>query len=196
MNVVKKPGLTEREKARAGPRVLKEAGSPEWCWQTVDYLKDSLRHVDEQWRESAAVLEELIRAQAWRVIPPEKPYGTLDKMLKAETGLDEQAIKDRIKEARLPRHGEIGHGRRLDNINSTQGGTSETYIVRRLKRDRPDLAQQVLDGTTSARAAGIKAGFVKPYISVRADNPQRLADALRRRLSPEDLATLVRLLSR
>jgi hypothetical protein len=34
-----------------------------------------------------------------------------------------------------------GRGKRaFDNINSfSQGGTSETYLLRRLKRDRPDL---------------------------------------------------------
>lgn len=35
----------------------------------------------------------------------------------------------------LPEHGEIGNGRRVDNIKSTSGGTHAEYLIRRLKRD-------------------------------------------------------------
>jgi hypothetical protein len=39
-----------------------------------------------------------------------------------------------------------------DNITFNRG-TSETYTLRRLKRDRPDLAEEVLNGELSANAA-------------------------------------------
>lgn len=89
-----------------------------------------------------------------------------------------------------PEH--VGRGHRTDNIR-TNYGTSETYIVRRLKRDRPDLAALVLDGKESARAAGIAAGFIKPTITVPLD-PERLAATLRRRLDPAALDRLRELL--
>lgn len=57
----------------------------------------------------------------------------------------------------LAKHGEVGRGRtkdRVDNINS-KGGTSPDYTLARLKRDRPDLAQQVVNGELSANAAAI-----------------------------------------
>jgi len=38
-------------------------------------------------------------------------------------------------------------------------GTSREYTVRRLKRDRPDLAAMVIGGAMSANAAAIEAGF-------------------------------------
>jgi hypothetical protein len=42
-------------------------------------------------------------------------------------------------------------------------GTSEEYVVRRLNRDAPELAAALARGEfSSARAAGIAAGFVKP----------------------------------
>ena len=41
----------------------------------------------------------------------------------------------------------------------TQGGNSREYTVRRLKRDRPDLAELVIGGALSANAAAIEAGF-------------------------------------
>jgi hypothetical protein len=44
----------------------------------------------------------------------------------------------------LVAHGEIGNGRSsFDNVKATasgSGGNSESYTIRRLKRDRPDLA--------------------------------------------------------
>jgi len=48
-----------------------------------------------------------------------------------------------------------------DNVG--QRGTGEEYVVRRLKRDAPELAAALARGEfPSARAAGIAAGFVKP----------------------------------
>ena len=84
----------------------------------------------------------------------------------------------------LARHGEIGNGRSrgyngtstparqgndqhtggVDNINSTKtpGGTDPAYLVSRLKRDRPDIAERLAGGEfRSVRAAAIEAGIVK-----------------------------------
>jgi hypothetical protein len=47
--------------------------------------------------------------------------------------------------------------------NVSSRGNSEEYVVRRLKRDAPELAEALARGQfDSARAAGIAAGFVKP----------------------------------
>ena len=58
-------------------------------------------------------------------------------------------------------------GKKKDSLgyhdNVGQRGTSEEYVVRRLKRDAPELATALARGEfPSARAAGIAAGFVKP----------------------------------
>jgi hypothetical protein len=88
-----------------------------------------------------------------------------------------------------------GRAKNGDNVTvSPVRGNSETYIVRRLKRDRPDLAELVLDGKMSARAAGIAAGFVPRTATVPIDDPDRLAATLRRRLSPAALDRLRELL--
>jgi len=60
----------------------------------------------------------------------------------------------------LPAHGEIGggHSGRADNIRSDHG-TNPTYALKRLKRDRPDLAEKVIAGEMSANRAAIEAGF-------------------------------------
>ena len=57
-----------------------------------------------------------------------------------------------------------------DNKNSSNNitavsdrGTSQTYLIRRLKRDRPDIAERLARGEfKSARAAAIEAGIIKP----------------------------------
>jgi hypothetical protein len=51
-----------------------------------------------------------------------------------------------------------GHG----NTTSSTVGTTATNTLRRLKRDRPDLAERVVAGEISANAAAIEAGFRKP----------------------------------
>ena len=67
-----------------------------------------------------------------------------------------------------PKNGEIGSGRNSpDNIRPNKDhGTSESYTVRRLKRDRPELAQKVIQGEISANAAAIEAGFRTKTVSV------------------------------
>jgi hypothetical protein len=54
-----------------------------------------------------------------------------------------------------------GGKRQGDNVTLPQRGNSATYTAKRLKRDRPDLFQQVLDGALSVNAAAIAAGFRK-----------------------------------
>jgi hypothetical protein len=52
-----------------------------------------------------------------------------------------------------------GRGRKAaDNVRGFYGN-SALYTLKRLKRDRPDLFQQVLGGAMSANAAAIEAGF-------------------------------------
>ena len=65
-----------------------------------------------------------------------------------------------------PKHGEVGRGRdRVRNTNSKASDT-ESYALRRLKRDRPELAHKVIQGEMSANAAAIEAGFRTKTVSV------------------------------
>ena len=65
---------------------------------------------------------------------------------------------------RLAKHGEIGGGHgRVDNINSgrTSGGTSAAYLIARLKRDAPQIAERYARGEfRSVRAAALAAGLI------------------------------------
>lgn len=91
-------------------------------------------------------------------------------------------------------HGEIGRGRqRVDPINSkNQGGTSPDYVIARLKRDDPALAEQVVRGELSPNAAALKKGWRKPRIAI--STPERTAESLRRHMPPEARQALARLL--
>lgn len=99
--MTKRKPLTPAERALLGPRQLKEPGSPEWCWQTISFLKDCLRHVDEQCRQTESVLAELVEVQAWRVVPPGDPHGTLDDLLRAEIGIDAETLRGLFETIRL-----------------------------------------------------------------------------------------------
>ncbi len=58
-----------------------------------------------------------------------------------------------------------------DNVTSSRGNQA-SYTLARLKRDRPDLAEQVIAGNLSPNAAAVQAGFRHPMLQVRADDLQ------------------------
>lgn len=195
---MKRTALPDRERAQVGPRQLKEPGSPEWCWQTVYYLKDCMRHVSEEWRQAEQVLEDLMKTRAWRVIPPDEPYGTLSKMLKAEIGLDERAIKDLIRKAELAVQGRPNKGDIVTFKSGELGrGNSEAHALRRLRRDHPDLAERVERGELSANAAAVKAGFRHRSMSIPVDDAERAFRRLSggKGMDREQLALLAKLLA-
>jgi hypothetical protein len=89
-------------------------------------------------------------------------------------GEDGEKAKRLLREAipaEKPHGGKREKATQVDNVNLPKGGNSEAYLLRRLKRDYPDLAAKVVAGEMSARAAGIQAGFVKPVISLRPTVP-------------------------
>lgn len=96
----------------------------------------------------------------------------------------------------LPHHGEIGNGRageiRGSNRTSTRGET-QAYLLRRLARDAPEILERVKAGEfKSARAAAIEAGIIRPVPTVRlVDDPERVAAAIKRHLTRDQLVELV-----
>lgn len=95
----------------------------------------------------------------------------------------------------IAKHGEIGRGRARGNqITSTERrGDSRDYVIARLERDDPELAQQVKRGEITATAASRAKGWKKPQITVT--SPESIARALRKHLDADDIAALVRLLT-
>lgn len=87
--------------------------------------------------------------------------------------------------AAAPKH--VGRGHRTDIVNPNSGNAA-TYALRRLKRDWPDLADQVVKGALTANAAAIAAGFRKKMISVPATDLDAAMRILARHYDPTNMA--------
>lgn len=78
-----------------------------------------------------------------------------------------------LKDSKIPglagHGGERGVGQGVNNTLVDRGTSNPDYILARLKRDDPEMAQKILDGELTANEAAIKAGIRKKYISVRCD---------------------------
>ena len=57
-------------------------------------------------------------------------------------------------EARDAKGGPVPKDNR-DNVTVSDRGNSESYTVRRLKRDRPELAEKVIEGEMSANVSAM-----------------------------------------
>jgi hypothetical protein len=153
--------------ARVGPRERKDPRSRAYVIQTIHALKRSLAAavLDRQRIESD--LAEIESYRHWEVLG----YPSKDALLEAELGLTEPAIVGKVAAAvvmaqahELAEHGEIGNGRsRGANSTSTlkRGSTDASYLARRLKRDHPDIFDQLAAGQyRSVREAAIAAGLI------------------------------------
>jgi len=85
------------------------------------------------------------------------------ELAKEHIDFDEQARRDELK-----MHGEreplppIERGKVRDNITNSERGTSAPYLAARLKRDHPEIAEQLAVGKfRSVRAAAKAAGIVQ-----------------------------------
>nr|WLJ25508.1 MAG: hypothetical protein [Corynebacterium phage HS01] len=87
-----------------------------------------------------------------------------------------------------------GVGRPSGNggVTTIKEKNDTNHILARLKRDHPDLAQQVIDGELTANAAARQLGWRKPRVLLT--SPQQVAAKLRDHYSREDLAELARLI--
>ena len=180
--------------AVSGPRALKKAGSPDWCWQTVDLLKRYLYNIEQTWQQADEVVGELHGVQAWKVLPtPEKPYGSFDKLCKELLGMRAQDVAKRIDREKIKALGP-NRGRtvteRIASSRDTRASVAESdssdYVMSRLKRDAekadPDpgaasLYSKVLGGEVTPNAAARQMGWRKPRIVL--STPDHVAKRLR-----------------
>ncbi len=85
-----------------------------------------------------------------------------------------------------------GPGRPAGKVSDTKNKETKpdaTYVVARLNRDRPDLAEKVMAGDISPNAAAVEAGFRKRYIRVPEGDP---AGAVRKLLNFYSYGELIR----
>jgi len=87
------------------------------------------------------------------------PYN--DKKIMARMKWMRERVRSLLSEGLADHGGD--RTKQVDNVNLNQpkGGNSSTYTLKRLKRDNPRLAEQVIKGELSANAAAIEAGFRK-----------------------------------
>jgi hypothetical protein len=70
---------------------------------------------------------------------------------------------------------------KINGSNTTINSDPDAKTLRRMKRDLPDLAQQVVNGEISLNAAAISAGFRKKKVQVEA-TPEGFARAIEKHL--------------
>lgn len=90
-----------------------------------------------------------------------------------------------------PKKDEEGKGVNHTFSDSARGTGNADYIKARLRRDHPEIADQLEQGEfRSARAAAIKAGIVKDVPTVRLTEPDKAAMTIVARMGPEWAAHL------
>jgi hypothetical protein len=120
------------------------------------YWRDGLRlepesvpFAENYLRTHMARLEASIDGKDWRKIPFNEAVELGKKSGGAPIG-NESASKNNPDTIKL--------------VSRRGYGTSRAYVLARLKGDRPDLAQRVIDGELSANAAAIEAGIRKKQV--------------------------------
>ncbi len=187
----------------AGPVAEKKAGSIEWAWQMAYGLIHLYEKTSITVKEWKRLLGELEKFEVWKVIPPEKPYGSWDAMMKDIVGVGkveaDLTIQERAEKAEpLARHGEIGRGRdRVDGIKS-KGGDQASYLTSKIARDAPEVLERMKAGefksvAAAARVAGVKSSewrptFTLPFVL------EAMARTLKKRLNRDEFRRLVELL--
>ena len=95
-------------------------------------------------------------------------------------------ITEKIKEfwdRENPLFDEAGRPKNADNVSiktEREFGNSQSYLRRRLLRDKPKLYKRVIAGELSANAAAIEAGFRVKTITVPVDTPENALKPLLR----------------
>jgi hypothetical protein len=153
---------------------------------------------EESWREFVTPRGELVRHEQFVdfvTTPPTRGIGASVDLVRRIVGSDTEAVDLLDRALQNPEGGSAKARATVDVINSGRpDGTSKSAALRRLRKDAPSLHTEVLAGRLSAHAAMVEAGFRPKTVSVPVGRPDSIAAALRKHLTPDDLARLVRLL--
>jgi len=151
--------------------------------------------VEESWREFTTQRGEHVqhdRFAEFVTTPPLQGIGSTVDLVRSICRDDMEAL-DLLDQALQGRHG--GDHSKSDNVTLAPTGNARDKALRKLRKDAPELHAEVLAGALTAHAAMVKAGYRPPTFTVRGDSPESVAATLRRRLSPEQVSDLVRLLA-
>lgn len=164
------------------PRALLPIGHPDRDKQTVEYLRLKWDSHEMSIRHWENMIKELLNEKVWERYPPNKPYGTVDTLLKEEIGYNlvesmkevDRRAADYLAKVTVParkpgnpsgnNQHQVKEKRKVDynKHSKTKGGTDPAYLVSVIARDRPDILERMKAGEfKSVRAAGIEAEIVK-----------------------------------
>lgn len=184
--------------------------------QVVCDLRDAIRDGDSGLRYVPRLLRRVLETGAWRdrvdrATGQPVPFGSFAEFaatkptegLGADLDLIRRVIAndavalDLLDQAlRNPEGGSAQRRATVDVINSGRpDGTSKAYALRRLRDAAPEIHARVLAGDISPHAAMVEAGFTPPTFTVRGDSADAVARTLRRRLPPDVLADVARMLA-
>jgi hypothetical protein len=162
---------------------------PEWVATYLPrYCQSVSDRTDSDCRGLALAVRELNRDGFWRQLFPnwetcclalfKRPAAWVEQVVEGvrvlhahghDGAVPLQLVIEQAKAQPLAANGEIGNGRSLDNVKATEGGNSQSYLLRRIARDQPGLLDQIGPDKEfhSVRAAAIEAGIIKPVPTVR-----------------------------
>ena len=152
------------------------------CRCVIDWLAEAEEFHDELGYESADEMlrEELNIPPDWVRMAAAVLEASGENLSKAEV---DQAIE--LKAHGRPKKGEEIKG---DQITLKRGTTGADYIKARLRRDHPEIAEELERGEhRSARAAGIAAGFIKDVPTIRMADTVKAAKLVHSRLDSDFL---------
>lgn len=187
----------------------------------VEALGSALREGEHGLKTGPALLVRVLREESWRsfvtqrgdqvehrrfeqfvATPPLKGLGAnmrlIEKLIDSIEDLADRRTAQDLLDQTLQRPSHVHAGKKQEDvydIHVRPSGTSREAGLRRLRKDRPDLHAEVLDGRLSTHAAMVKAGFRKRKISIPVASPVDAAKALRRNLEPDQIKELVQLLA-
>lgn len=177
---------TEQEEAQiSGPIVLKEPGTPMWCWQLIAALQTQWKNLNIDYDLYMRTWEDAETHQVWEKVPYDNPYNSKERMLEALEIGDIPAARARVAEKAM-----------TIMSSRTNGGTRPDYLTARIARERPDVWDRMKQGEfTSIRAAAWEAGITLPTPPRKmtlTGNLDKVSEALREHYTDEQIKDLAR----
>jgi hypothetical protein len=165
----------------------------ERLWETLSGIDSFREFCDAPFPPGLGVGADRIVTLVETLRHPQEDVAQIDgrmAWLRTEVG---RLIRDEVVPAGA--HGSNQHRGVGNTKSSSRGANDATYVMARLKRDDPQLAQRVVEGHLSPNAAAVQAGIRPQRISVCIDDMEKAAAALRRRLSDDQRRALAKLLT-
>lgn len=170
-------------------------------WAEIDFPHDC--RLMKQVADEADLLAEELGFDSGEAFIVEYLKLDLDVVRQVISFLDQEQPTEAVAVKQVIELKSHGGDRRSEQAQQDQGSESTLkqergaeYIKARLRRDHPEIAEQLDAGEfKSARQAGIAAGFVKAIPTVRiVEDLEKVAENLRKHLNSEQLSKLLVLL--